>query len=62
MVSLDDSVTNIDPLFDGTNYSFWRVLMRPYLIFFGLNIWLSIVDNYKYLYICPFDQYGKTIL
>jgi hypothetical protein len=39
------SATN-PPLFDGTNFSFWKVRMRTYLMALGANVWDVVETRY----------------
>ncbi|MBW4980903.1 DUF4219 domain-containing protein, partial [Marinobacter adhaerens] len=38
--------TNRAPLFDGTNFAFWKVRMRTYLISLGADIWDVVETGY----------------
>jgi hypothetical protein len=38
--------TNKSPLFDGSNYSFWSIRMRTYLMALGFEIWSEIKNGY----------------
>jgi hypothetical protein len=44
MDKLEGFSRNRDPLFDGSNYSFWSIKMRTYLMALGFDIW-SVVNN-----------------
>jgi hypothetical protein len=46
MVDQEGFSTNRAPLFDGKNYSFWKIRMQTYLMAFGFGIWESIVVGY----------------
>ena len=37
----------IPPLFDGTNYAYWKVCMRVFLQFLDENVWLAIEVGWK---------------
>jgi hypothetical protein len=39
------STTN-PPLFDGTNFVFWKVRMRTYLMALGANVWDVVETGY----------------
>ena len=41
-----DGSTNKAPLFDGTNFSFWKVKMRTYLISLGADVWEVVETRY----------------
>ena len=41
-----DSSTNKVPLFDGTNFSFWKVRMRTYLMSLGVDVWEVVETRY----------------
>ena len=36
-------------MFDGTDYAFWSIRMRRYLMELGSDIWKSIVNGYTTL-------------
>ena len=36
--------SNKVPLFDGTNFSFWKVRMRTYIMSLGVDVW-DVVDT-----------------
>lgn len=38
--------SNKAPLFDGTNYGFWRIKMQTYLCALGYDIWDSVENGY----------------
>ena len=38
--------TNKDPLFNGSNYTFWRIRMRNYLMALGFDIWGAVKNGY----------------
>lgn len=35
------------PIFDGTNYAFWKVRMRVYLMAQSFEVWNSVVTSYS---------------
>jgi hypothetical protein len=39
MTSHEGSSTNKPPLFNGTNFSFWKVRMRTYIMYLGVDVW-----------------------
>ena len=41
-----DGSTNKSPLFDGTNFSFWKFRMRTYLMSLGANVWEVVETGY----------------
>ena len=45
MISHDGS-TNKAPLFDGTNFAFWKVRMRTYLMSLGVDVWEVVETGY----------------
>jgi hypothetical protein len=47
MASQEGFSTNMDLLFDGTNYAFWSIRMQTYLVALGFDIWQSLVTGYK---------------
>ena len=32
----------IPPLFDGTNYAYWKVCMKVFLLALGLQVWQAV--------------------
>lgn len=38
--------SNREPFFDGTNCSFWSLIMKTYLSALGYDIWQSVEDGY----------------
>jgi hypothetical protein len=46
MTSHDGSSTNRPPLFDGTNFSFWKIRMRTHLISLGVDVWDVVEIGY----------------
>ena len=52
MVSLEGFSTNKAPLFTGTNYAFWKVRMRTYLMSLGVGVWVDVEEKYA-----PKDTY-----
>jgi len=46
MTSGEGFYSNKAPLFDGTNYSFWRLIMQTYLSALGYEIWEAIKNGY----------------
>ncbi len=38
--------TNKAHMFDGTNFSFWKVRMRTYLMSLGANVWEVVKTRY----------------
>ena len=43
MTSHEGTLTNKVPPFDGTNFTFWKVRMRTYLMSLGVDVW-DVVD------------------
>jgi hypothetical protein len=37
---------NIAPLFDGTNYAPWSIIMKTYLMALRFGIWESVTTGY----------------
>ena len=37
---------NKPPLFDGTNFSFWKVRMRTYIMALGVDVWDVVETGY----------------
>jgi hypothetical protein len=44
MTSHEGTSTTKPPLFDGTNFAFWKVRMRTYLMALGVDVW-DVVEN-----------------
>lgn len=55
MASKDGKV----PQFDGTNFSFWKIIMEYYLISLGIEVSKYIIDGYNIPYPLPTDLDGK---
>jgi len=49
------------PIFDGTNYAFWKVRMEVYLMFLGVDVWTSILLDYNVLDILPINEDRKKL-
>ncbi|XP_059067426.1 uncharacterized protein LOC131858256 [Cryptomeria japonica] len=47
------------PLFDGTDYAFWKVRMQTYLIFLGVDVWTVVFNGYIVPQSIPIDHDGK---
>jgi hypothetical protein len=46
MTSNEGTSTNKPPLFDGTNFSFWKVRMRTYIMALGVDVWDVVETGY----------------
>jgi hypothetical protein len=46
MTSHEGSSTNRVPLFDGTNFAFWKIRMRTYLMSLGVDVWDVVETGY----------------
>jgi hypothetical protein len=46
MTSHEGSSTNRAPLFDGTNFAFWKIRMRTYLMSLGVDVWDVVETGY----------------
>jgi hypothetical protein len=46
MISHEGTSTTKPPLFDGTNFAFWKVRMRTYLMDLGADIWDVVGTRY----------------
>jgi hypothetical protein len=55
MSSREGNSTNKAPLFNGTNFAFWKVRMRTYIMALGANVW-DVVDTG---YVKPFVLANK---
>jgi hypothetical protein len=49
MTSHEGTSASKPPLFDGTNFSFWKVAMRTYLMALGANVWDVVETGYTKL-------------
>jgi hypothetical protein len=47
------------PLFNGTNFSFWKIIMKTYLMSLGMEIWQIVVYGYKIPTTFPTEEGGK---
>jgi hypothetical protein len=46
MTSHEGSSTNRVPMFDGTNFAFWKIRMRTYLMSLGDDVWDVLETGY----------------
>jgi len=46
MASQEGCSTNMAPLFTGTNYAFWKVRMKTYLMSLGVEVWVVVMIGY----------------
>lgn len=46
MSALEGLASNRSLLFDGSNYAFWFVRMRAYLVSLGFDVWNSVATGY----------------
>ena len=46
MTSHEGTSANKHPLFDGTNFSFWKVIVRTYLMALGVDVWDVVETGY----------------
>ena len=46
MTSYEGTSSNKVPLFDGTNFSFWKVRMRTYIMSLGADVWDVVETGY----------------
>ena len=42
----NQEVSGRPPLFDGTNFGFWKKIMSYYLTSLGPKVWLSVLNEY----------------
>jgi hypothetical protein len=47
------------PLFNGTNFAFWKIRMNSHLMSLGMEVWKIVVDGYKIPSTLPTDEEGK---
>lgn len=62
MDNLESCTRNGIPIFDGTNYAFWKVRMRIYLMVKGSKFWDSMVTGYSATTNPPIDVIGKKLV
>ena len=43
------------PIFDGSDYVFWEVMMQTYLLSINFDVWASVVNGYKVPNTLPID-------
>ena len=46
MTSYEGTSSKKVPLFDGTNFSFWKVRMRTYIMSLGADVWDVVETGY----------------
>ena len=46
MASQEGSSTNKSPFFTGTNYAFWKIRMRAYIMSLGMEVWAAVELGY----------------
>jgi hypothetical protein len=46
MSSHEGNSTNKAPLFNGTNFTFWKVRMRTYIMALGVDVWDVVETGY----------------
>jgi hypothetical protein len=46
MTSHEGTSTNKAPLFNGTNFAFWKVRMRTYIMALGADVWDVVETGY----------------
>ena len=61
MDNMDSFTKNGAPIFDGTNYAFWKVRMRIYVMAQGLDIWELVQTSYSGIANLAIDQAGKKL-
>jgi hypothetical protein len=47
------------PFFNGTNFAFWKIRMKTYLMSLGMEVWQIVIDGYKTPTTLPTDEDGK---
>jgi hypothetical protein len=57
MTSHEGTSENKPPLFDGTNFSFWKIRMRTYLMALGANVWDVVETGYVNLVVLYSKDY-----
>jgi hypothetical protein len=51
MSSHEGTSTNKSPLFNGTNFTFWKVRMRTYIMALGVDVWDVVETGYVKLFV-----------
>ena len=46
MASREGSSTNKAPFFTGTNYAFWKIKLRAYIMSLGIEVWAVVEFGY----------------
>lgn len=54
----DGTFTNKVPMFMGTNYTFWKVRMKNYIMSLGTYVWDIMQNGYKHSNLL-IDKYNK---
>ena len=52
----NQEVSGRHPLFDGTNFGFWKKRMSYYLMSLGPKVWHSVLNEYTTPSTLPIDQ------
>ena len=56
----DGESTSCLPLFDGTNYKYWKVWMRVYIKSLDIKVWRSVLSRWSPP--TKIDNDGKTVV
>lgn len=56
-----DAYSSKIPVFDGTNYAFWKVRMESYLMSIGVDVWSYVLVDYDVPDVPATDAYGKKL-
>ena len=59
MASGEGFSSNKAPLFDGTNYAFWKIRMKTYLSALGFGTWDAVKKGYTPPPLGPSDEAGR---
>ena len=51
---VQDSSSKV-PIFDGSNYDFWKVSMQTYFLSINVYVWDLVVNDYKVPHTLPMD-------
>ena len=46
MASLEGCSKNKSPLFTGTDFAFWKIRMKAYLMSLGVEVWIVVEEKY----------------
>jgi len=59
MSSQEGVISSYPPLFNGTNFIFWKFTMRAYLQALGTEVWTIVECGYQYPTSIPTNNVGN---